>query len=155
MARFRRITFSSLNGRQKENYNYQKLSAVLADYGFVTTRLTDDWQGGDILAHHIDGKSVRKIQLKGRLSFAKKYEHKEIFIAFFDRVHEGEKCYLYSHDELLAALPSAHPDIKSTKEWRDSGGYHVPNDGLSQRMRTLLDQYNKIGETLEPPPAGT
>jgi len=144
MARFRRIRYSHLTARQKENYNFQKLSAVLADYGFVTTRLTDDWQGADILAHHIDGKTVRKIQLKGRLSFAKKYEHKEIFMAFFDRGRDG-KCYVYLHDELLAALPH----IKATGDWRKSGKYSFPT--LSQEMRTLLDQHNKIGEALEPP----
>ncbi len=37
------IQYADLNSRQKENYNFQKLSAVLADYGYVTMRLSDDW----------------------------------------------------------------------------------------------------------------
>jgi hypothetical protein len=38
-----RIDYSTLNARQKENYNFQKVSAALADYGYVTLRLTNDW----------------------------------------------------------------------------------------------------------------
>ena len=36
------INYSDLNSRQRENYNFQKLSAVLADFGFATLRLSDD-----------------------------------------------------------------------------------------------------------------
>ena len=50
-----RIRYADLNARQKENYNFQKVSAVLADFGFTTLRLTDDWQGADFIAQHIDG----------------------------------------------------------------------------------------------------
>lgn len=31
-----KVTYSSLNPCQKENINFQKVSAVLAEYGFVT-----------------------------------------------------------------------------------------------------------------------
>ena len=37
---FALIDYQQLNARQKENYNFLKVSAVLADYGFVTMRLT-------------------------------------------------------------------------------------------------------------------
>jgi hypothetical protein len=30
----RKVEYSKLNARQKENYNFLKLSAVLADYGY-------------------------------------------------------------------------------------------------------------------------
>jgi hypothetical protein len=32
---FNRILYSNLNSRQKEAFNFQKVSAVLADYGFI------------------------------------------------------------------------------------------------------------------------
>lgn len=51
-----RIDYAKLNARQKENFNFQKISAVLADYGFVAMRLSDDWQGADFIALHIDGE---------------------------------------------------------------------------------------------------
>ena len=77
-----RIDYRELNARQKENYNYQKHSAVLADYGFVTLRLSDDWQGADFIAQHIDGETFLKVQLKGRAVVDKKYEGKDLYIAF-------------------------------------------------------------------------
>ena len=61
---FKKIIYSKLNSRQKENYNYQKVSSVLADYGFQTIKLSDDWKGADFLAQHTDGKTSLKIQLK-------------------------------------------------------------------------------------------
>lgn len=47
IARFAKIKYSDLSSPQKENYNFQKISAVLADYGFATIRLSDDWNGAD------------------------------------------------------------------------------------------------------------
>lgn len=32
---FQKITYADLNARQKETFNFQKVSAVLADYGFA------------------------------------------------------------------------------------------------------------------------
>lgn len=57
----KKIAYTRLHARQKENFNYQKLSAVLADYGFVTLRLSDDWQGADFIAQHIDGKQFLRV----------------------------------------------------------------------------------------------
>lgn len=68
----------------KESYNFQKASAVLADYGFVTNLLPYDWMGADFLAQHLDGDWL-KIQLKGRVTIDPKYENKEIFIMFEDK----------------------------------------------------------------------
>jgi hypothetical protein len=49
---FNRILYSNLNSRQKEAFNFQKVSAVLADYGFITIRLSSDWGGADFIAQH-------------------------------------------------------------------------------------------------------
>ncbi len=90
------INYSSLNARQKENFNFQKVSAVLADYGFVTIRLSDDWQGADFIAQHVDGETFIKVQLKGRLTFEKKYQGKDLYVAF----HSNGSWYLFPHDEV-------------------------------------------------------
>ena len=76
--KFKRIKYNTLNARQKESYNFQKVSSILADYGFTTIKLADDWQGADFLAQHMDGKQIIKIQLKGRLTVDKKYLKKVI-----------------------------------------------------------------------------
>ncbi len=91
------IDYTSLNARQQETYNFQKVSGVLADFGFVTIRLSDDWQGADFIASHIDGQQFLKVQLKGRLTLDQKYQGKEIWICF-----RHEKIwYLYPHDAAL------------------------------------------------------
>ena len=95
-----KVKYSDLNARQKENFNFQKVSAVLADYGFVTLRLSDDWQGADFIALHTSG-NVLRVQLKSRLTFDKKYSDKGLYVAFGD----GDAWYLYPHDELLAKNP--------------------------------------------------
>lgn len=66
------ISYDDLNSRQRENYNFHKVSAILADYGFTSIRLSDDWQGADFIAQHIDGQTFIKAQLKGRMSIDKK-----------------------------------------------------------------------------------
>lgn len=74
---FQKIAYESLNARQKESYNFQKVSAALADYGFITIKLSDDWHGADFIAQHLSGETL-KVQLKGRLSFYKKYQGKDL-----------------------------------------------------------------------------
>ena len=77
MAAFTKIDPKKLNPREKENYNFLKVSAVLADYGFVTMRLSSDWQGADFIAQHLDGETFLKVQLKSRLTFDKKIYRQE------------------------------------------------------------------------------
>ena len=80
------------NAKQKENYNFLKVSAILADYGFMTMRLNDDWQGADFIAQHIDGETFLRVQLKGRLWFAKKYMDKSLFIVCFYKAGSKRRC---------------------------------------------------------------
>lgn len=133
---FNKIDYSQLNSRQKEIYNYQKLSAILADYGFITHRLTDDWQGADLIAQHIDGETFLKIQLKGRLSFNKKYVGKEIYISF--RSGQGI-WYLFNHDAILNRLINEENVIKGTISWDEEGAYTFPK--LSGKLREMLKPY--------------
>jgi hypothetical protein len=136
----KRIRYSSLNSRQKENFNFQKVSAVLADYGFVTLRLSDDWQGADFIAQHIDGTTFARVQLKGRLTFEKKYRGKDLWVAFAD----GENWYLYPHDEFLAQALEV-TGIGSTASWSERGWYSFPR--LSKQLRELLERYRITGDT--------
>ncbi len=129
-----KITYAGLNPRQRENYNYQKVSAVLADYGFVTLRLNDDWQGADFIAQHIDGESFLKVQLKGRLWLDKKYLGKQIHICF----PYADGWYLYPHDSAVAHLLAAST-IADTESWRVHGQYH--RKFPSRENLRYLEQY--------------
>mgnify|MGYP006172859965 FL=1 len=76
MENLKKIKYTELNSKQKENYNFHKVASALADYGFNSLRLNDDWQGADFIA--INGDDMMKIQLKGRFTVDKKYINKEI-----------------------------------------------------------------------------
>ncbi len=114
---FERVRYDDLNSRQKENYNFQKVAGRLADYGFNCLRLTDDWQGADFIACHIDGETFLKIQLKGRLTIDKKYVGKDIYIAFL--LKDG--CYVYPHDEFLEGLIERGALEEQSNLWRIKG----------------------------------
>ena len=119
---FKRTPYSELNSRQKENYNFQKVAGLLADYGFNCLRLTDDWQGADFIACHINGSTYLKIQLKGRLVIDRKYEGKDIYIAFFD----GDECFVYPHDDFIQHAVKLG-SIEGSKSWDDVGSYSWPS----------------------------
>ena len=74
--RLKRITYDELNSKQKEIYNFQKVVALLADYGFNCIKLDDDWQGADFLAYHKDGTTTLKVQLKSRSAAAELLERR-------------------------------------------------------------------------------
>ena len=144
-ATFETIAYKDLNSRQKENYNFQKVSAVLADYGFVTLRLSDDWQGADFIAIHVTGEYFLKVQLKGRLTVDKKYEKKDIWICFDHR--DTDIWYLVLHDAALS-WAIEHMKIGDTKSWKERGVYHWPS--LSQDQLSWLSEYALTGDPTDP-----
>ncbi len=134
MPVFTPIKYSELNARQQENFNFQKVSSQLADFGYSTMRLTDDWQGADFIAQHVDGLTVLRVQLKGRMTVAKKYERKDLHIAF----PINGNWYLANHDELLEILLDS-TKLASTKSWRDDGTYSFPRPGKD--LITLISKF--------------
>jgi hypothetical protein len=139
------IAYTELNARQKENYNYVKVSALLADYGFVALRLSDDWQGADFIAQHIDGETFLKVQLKSRLTFSRDYEGKDLYIAFPDR----DAWYLYPHDHLLAVILNTTDLIGSSESWTSGGEYSFRQ--LSKNLEALLAPYQLVSREVDSP----
>ena len=112
---FEKVSYSKLNSKQKENYNFHRLAALLASFGFNCIWLNDDVHGADLLALSTKG-DVFKIQLKSRLTFDKKYLDKNLYIAF--PYEDG--FYVYGHDEALQLFIKR---FEQTKSWNDGGGY--------------------------------
>ncbi len=112
--KLKRIEYSELNSRQKEAYNYQKVSGVLAEYGYITIKLSDDWEGADFIGQHLDGSFI-KVQLKGRLEVNKKYIGKDLLMCFKHK----DFWYLGPHDDILNIVSSG---ISGTTSW-DKGKY--------------------------------
>ena len=115
--KLQRVAYADLNSRQKENYNFQKVAGRLADYGFNSIRLTDDWQGADFIAVHIDGETFVKVQLKGRLVIDRKYSGKGIHIAFL----HGDDFYLYDHDALVGFMEANDKIGADSVTWHEKG----------------------------------
>ena len=127
-----KVNYSDLNSKAKEMYNFHKVSAKLADYGYTCMWLNNDWQGADFIAVHVDGVTDLKVQLKGRLSFAKKYIVKEIYISFIDKNND---IYLYPHDEMLNIIVKKESD----KTWIDKDIWSSPS--LTKANGKLLESY--------------
>lgn len=138
-----KVAYNDLNARQRENFNFQKVSAVLADYGFVTLRLSDDWHGADFIALHISGEALR-VQLKSRLTLDRKYQGKNLHVAFPD----GGTWYLYPYDELESKILDA-TSIGSTEFWLVHGNYSYHN--LPENIREILNEYRITGNILPMP----
>ena len=136
MKKFEKINYKKLNARQKENYNYHKVSSILADYGFSSIRLSDDWQSADFIAQHYRDKTFLKVQLKGRLVIDKKYMNKNIWICF--RIKKN--LYLYPHDEIMDYIVANSPtNISNTISWGKRGLYSWPT--IPRWILKFLDQY--------------
>ena len=132
---FQRINPDKLNGRQKEIYNFQKSAALLADYGFNCIKLTDDWHGADFLAHHFDGTTTLKVQLKARLTIDRKYVDKELWMNFPCR----STWYLVPHDGLVE-LVGQNTNWLNTSSWQDNGHYSStnPSSALLEQLRPYV-----------------
>ncbi len=127
----KKIEYSELNAKAKEMYNFQKASAKLADYGFTTMWLNNDWEGADFLAVHVDGETVLKVQLKARLTFSKKYVGKNIYMCF----PENGEIYLFPHDEILEKVEHRISDRK----WVETGTWS--SSSLTKQNADLLHSY--------------
>ena len=128
----KKIQYKKLNSKQKEIYNFQRLAARLADYGFNCIKLADDWKGADFLAYHKDGKETLKIQLKSRIGIYKKYIGKSLFVAF----PINDDWYIIEYDKLLALIRE-NTKWLSTASWK-KGGYSAggPNGKLLKALQS-------------------
>jgi hypothetical protein len=115
---FEHIPYATLNARQKEIFNFQKLSATLADYGFNCIKLADDWGGADFIAYHVITTKTLKIQLKSRISIGAKYVGKDIWVAFPHK----RFWYLIEHDRLVEKIEES-TDWLHTSSWLTGNAY--------------------------------
>jgi hypothetical protein len=128
----KKLRISSLSIRKDEKF--QNMVECLVDNGYYCERLTDDTDGVDFIANHIDGKRRLKVVLNGRAGFYKKYKGKQLFIAF----QEGGETYLYPHDEVLQEWLDKGK-IAGTDSWKDKGVYHYSS--LNAELKSVLLPY--------------
>lgn len=140
-----KIEYSALSSKQKEIFNFQKVAALLADYGFNCIKLSDDWHGADFLAYHKDGEETLRVQLKSRLTIAKKYVGRNLYMAFPLR----GLWYLVEHDNLVRIVGDTTKWL-STDSWITAGGYSsdAPNRTLESALHdNVLGPANDMPHT--------
>jgi hypothetical protein len=142
MPRFELIRYDALNARQKELFNFAKVAATLADYGFNCIKLSDDWQGADFLAYHTNASSTLKVQLKSRITIHKKYSGKDIWMAFPHK----DFWYLVEHDQLLAKVEE-HTDWLQSRSWQTMSTFN--SGSINQELLNSLLE-NRIGPVYGP-----
>lgn len=133
-----KVVYKDLNSRQKETYNFHRVAGRLAEYGYNSILLSDDWLGADFIAYHNDGKRFYRVQLKGRMTIDDKYIGKELYIAFVDAHPEGDRIYVYPHDEMAKRIDAAGR-INDSKSWSKYRSYSWPS--VSSWMRELLTEF--------------
>ena len=133
--------YESFSSKEKESYNISKLIRLMADYGYLEhMRINGDKNGADIIFYRSMDCAVLKVQLKGRLTFKKSYQCKELFVAY--PVHKNNKIswYIYDHDNLLNYV-LRETDISNTSSWAVKGSYSWPS-----APSHILSQITKLGE---------
>jgi hypothetical protein len=138
--RFEKVDYKRLTAKQKELFNFQKIAATLADFGYNCIKLADDWQGADFLAYHKDGTTTLKVQLKSRLTIDKKYSKKGIWIAF----PYNRDWYFIEHDSLVEKV-GKHTTWLNSDSWKkDKGGYSSTSVN-SELLASLIKSNNRLG----------
>lgn len=117
-----KIDYAKLNSRQKETYNFHKVAARLAEYGYNSILLSDDWLGADFIAYHNDGERFYRIQLKGRMTIDRKYIGRDLYIAF---IHD-DQVFVYPHDEMAERIDAAGR-INDSDSWSKHRSYSWPS----------------------------
>ena len=131
---FEKIPYSSLNSRQKEIYNFQKIAAVLADYGYNCIKPANGRQVVDFVAHHIDGTKLN-VQLTTRVTIDKNYCGKHLWMAF----PVADRWYLILHDELMKTVDDTTPAL-ANKSWLLDGRCSWP-EPPPKRLLNALKKY--------------
>ena len=124
--------YRSLTARQKEAYNFERVSKVLAHHGYDCHWLPDPRDNADFLARHRSSGNEKRVQLTSRCLIDKKYENQELWVAF----PVDDNWYFLEHDE-LRDLVSEHTGALTTKSWMQGNRYSwpAPSPGLLEAIR--------------------
>ena len=114
------VVYKDLVGKEQEAYNATKLAAIMANYGYLeSTKISGDKWGADLLFYRSSDTDVKKVQLKGRVTFNRHYIGKNLHIAFPDE----DGWYVYPHDTLVDEAQSISSWSKTLSWTSESGGY--------------------------------
>ncbi|MEM8919326.1 MAG: hypothetical protein AAGE37_10745 [Pseudomonadota bacterium] len=127
---------SKYRAQVTEVINRQKLTALALEKGYNS--FLPVYDGGiDFILYREDGAGgpadLRKIQLKGRWYIDKKYEGRDIWIAFPD----GDQWYIAPHDTLVEIGDDA--GFTKTASWKEGGAYSCGK--LSAKLSKAMEPW--------------
>ncbi|MDR3241391.1 MAG: hypothetical protein LBT37_04390 [Lactobacillaceae bacterium] len=130
-----KVTYSDLNAKQQELFNFTKLASALIDYNLVAIKLDDDYLGADFLIYDADndGKTI-KVQLKGRINVESKYIGKNLYMAFPLETH-GDEWVIIDHDKLAELWMTGN----ESKSWNHGQGGYSAKSVPKQIMAQVID----------------
>jgi hypothetical protein len=127
---------SRYRSQVREVINRNALVTLALEHGF--NAFLPVYDGGvDFILYREEDAMVRKVQLKGRWYIDRKYEGRDIWIAF----HVAGDWYLAPHDHLVAM--GERMGFTRTSSWQEGGAYSCPRP--SQAMTQELAPY-RFGE---------
>lgn len=130
-----KLKYDDLSGKAKETWNFQKVSALLVEYGFATNWLNVDFESADFVAVHFNGNDIIKVQLKSRVTISKKYVGKDIYVCF----PLANSFCLIQHEELIE-LVGKNTNWLNSSSWVNDGAYSSanPNKELKETLNSFL-----------------
>ncbi|PKG80707.1 hypothetical protein CXF85_21555 [Colwellia sp. 75C3] len=113
---FNEVSYSDMNSKQKENYNFAQINARLVGFGFECSWLNNDYLGADFIA--VGSQGVLQVQLKSRVTCEQKYS-KELIITW---IESDGTIYFVPHGILWDLMASRYDftkgwSIANTPKW--------------------------------------
>lgn len=124
---------NNIRPNQIEAIHRLKIQSMLMERNWMVYDPAADVGGVDWIAMHLESEVLRKVQQKGRLYMAKKYEGKELWITFL----YNDTLYMVPHDNIMKTRFGR--EAMQTKSWLDHQAYSW--NGMSEGRRVWLDEY--------------
>ncbi len=134
MAIFPPRTGHKWKRKEIEVINYFEVSTILSErYGMDTQRVVNDWNGMDFIMYDMITSDIYSVQLKSRITIAKKYTRsKDLYITFPIK----KNWYFIKHQDLVKLFDLHLSSYKATTSWTVAGIYHTVagNSGLRSAL---------------------
>ena len=140
------ICYADLDKKQREAYHYQKVTAIIADYGFICTWQHADWHGADFIAVGVNGE-VLKVQLKsGGFGIYKKYLDYEDLWMLFPNCGDW---YLIKHKELVDKVGETTKRLGSNGWKKENGSCTISSAKIRipRKLEASLKEYKFVVPT--------
>jgi hypothetical protein len=137
------VCMSRYRSQVREVINRNALVTLALEHGF--NAFLPVYDGGvDFILYREADAVVRKVQLKGRWHIDRKYEGRDIWIAF----HVDNVWYLAPHDELVGM--GDRLGFTATSSWTDGGAYSCPKPSRAMTAELATYRFGQVDVNEQP-----